>query len=1102
MRPTKAHSAFAVRAAVNRGSTDGGKQQPARSYSVCSSGRSSIQGSGVTHFRPRKPSGTETRRCVGLMMPIYLAPLIIYGTRPSLCLYAILLTLCWWLTSSVPRCVAAFAPVLTLPALQIVSADEAAAYFFASRSLEVTALLVFLTALHTTGTLVPRISFKLCSRFGLQVRPLFVGVACVTYVLALFVHEGVVALLFVMALEKALSCVHESELDRPIMERYKEPDSRDWLPLPLLISVNATPAVEGARTDKLFDQLAKAVVNLNEAEAHRASHQRGGSIVEEDKELWEIEASRAVRRKDTSPSSRRRSTRSRGSRSSRGSIGDKLASVTTTIGAVLRRASIAGRQTAASSGSSRETRTNRLTASESASPRHQDKNATSPRQGPGVMSSPTPMKSPQRHISMAERCASPSLKISVTAPDLPIPDLAGQRSTVDGEQKRPNASPPKLTKTTGLGSPDAFKVAPKDPGVTSPKKHVGKRSSKFTRNSSSKAKLLAENNDAAMNKSSCTSPGQAKDAADAVGAESGNVAVVGPPKVQSPVAKRKDRRTRIDTAEIAVVKITPEGPPRESVRAQQDVASGSGPLSSPSSLTSLGDGQPAVDIRRPSILKVPGTQSKSRVVAMLSAGASHLPDDLMRRPSTVDFGTLECRTLPASPEHSYVNLEPPEPTSAIKPGGPVGKAPPTLTGFEQPSKPTSVVDSRSRRVASPTKGRGFDIGRPVSVSCTNSRPSPGLPRPLTSASAGDRGSYTDVVNIQLAEDKDTIRRKNARNSMRAAFVLCSSLVTVTASLCSAFTIPSKEALFTHRIVKPGPRGFLMWFVLSTPTALLSTVCSCLLLYLQHLRSSDVMQSAEDHRSICTAAAKKLRKLGPVSGIDFLLVCGLAVYALLMLMAPVFHYSVKDNLVVFGGSALMITSAMPWSASDYWNPQHRMVCWSGVARDLPWPVVIVQSAVQLIARIVERNNLLETGFATVGTEFWASNSRLTNQVLFGAVGSVLAEMDDNQSLGPVLMPIVLDIARETRVSPVLYAVPVAMSASSNMILPIRLSLIVAHEVIDVPMTQLALIGVVVKAVIVVTSILSVNTFGGYLISLEPLDRNATIYSNDTYLAFGA
>ncbi|XP_049520849.1 uncharacterized transporter B0285.6-like [Dermacentor silvarum] len=169
MRPIKGRSAFSVRGAVSHGSPDDGKQAPSRFFSVCSGGRSSFQGFAGTHFRPRKPSETQTRHCVGLMMPIYLAPLIIYGTPSSLCLYSVLLPLCWWLTSSVPHCVAAFAPVVTLPALQIMSADETATYFFESKCIEMTALLVFLTAVHMTGSLVPRISFKICSRFGLQV---------------------------------------------------------------------------------------------------------------------------------------------------------------------------------------------------------------------------------------------------------------------------------------------------------------------------------------------------------------------------------------------------------------------------------------------------------------------------------------------------------------------------------------------------------------------------------------------------------------------------------------------------------------------------------------------------------------------------------------------------------------------------------------------------------------------------------------------------------------------------------------------------------------------------------------------------------------------
>ncbi|XP_049521027.1 uncharacterized protein LOC125944576 [Dermacentor silvarum] len=113
-----------------------------------------------------------------------------------------------------------------------------------------------------------------------------------------------------------------------------------------------------------------------------------------------------------------------------------------------------------------------------------------------------------------------------------------------------------------------------------------------------------------------------------------------------------------------------------------------------------------------------------------------------------------------------------------------------------------------------------------------------------------------------------------------------------------------------------------------------------------------MQSVKEHRNVCIAAGKKLMKLGPVSGHDYLLVYAFIFYLLFMLMAPVFHYNIKDDLVVFGSGVLIMTSAMPWSASQYWNPERRMVCWNAVARDLPWPVVIVQCAVLLIARIVE------------------------------------------------------------------------------------------------------------------------------------------------------
>ncbi|KAK8762643.1 hypothetical protein V5799_026096 [Amblyomma americanum] len=173
--------------------------------------------------------------------------------------------------------------------------------------------------------------------------------------------------------------------------------------------------------------------------------------------------------------------------------------------------------------------------------------------------------------------------------------------------------------------------------------------------------------------------------------------------------------------------------------------------------------------------------------------------------------------------------------------------------------------------------------------------------------------------------------------MRTAFVLCSSLVTVTGSLCSTITIAAKEALLTHDIVKT----------------------------------------------------------------DFLLVYGIISYLVFMIMESIFRYNTRGNLVVFVSFLLLLFSAVPRSIRQLWSPQQRVFCWSAVAREMPWPVVIVQSAVQLISRVVE-----------------------------------------------------------------------------------------------------ILIGILVKAVMLITSIVSVNTFGEYLISLEPPEVNATLSGNDTALEFDA
>ncbi|XP_077508455.1 uncharacterized protein LOC144119788 [Amblyomma americanum] len=602
------------------------------------------------------------------------------------------------------------------------------------------------------------------------------------------------------------------------------------------------------------------------------------------------------------------------------------------------------------------------------------------------------------------------------------------------------------------------------------------------------------------------------------------LAVKAHPGIQSPTAKpKKKQRARIEQEEMVVVEVTREQFSHDRNQSPDVNVVGS-PTSAASNVASPASVSPdrhlGVDIRRPSILKVRGA-FKSKALATPSVargGASSLPEDFLRRPSTVDFGPPECRMLPDVQDdsdemalHEGESWASPTPESLERHYSPRFQSPTTSGMPSNAATPRSQMGAESSLLSRPPEASSIGVSSPAAAASgvahdrrrfsiasptahrVSSPGTPVTPRRLLAEAATPSPS---------SDEKDGSRQRRAHESMRTAFVLCSSLVTVTGSLCSTITIAAKEALLTHDIVKPGPQGLLRWLILNTPTALLSTICCCVPLYYLHLKSRDVVQSARELRDVQVAATARLEKLGPIRKTDFLLVYGIISYLVFMIMESIFRYNTRGNLVVFVSFLLLLFSAVPRSIRQLWSPQQRVFCWSTVAREMPWPVVIVQSAVQLISRVVERNNLLEAGFATVGPEFWAANSRLTNQMLFGVVGSVLAEMDENESLGLLLMPLVLDIARDTRVAPGAYAVPVALGASSNMILPIRLPLIVAHEIIDVPMTQLILIGILVKVVMLITSIVSVNTFGEYLISLEPPEVNATLSGNDTALEFDA
>ncbi|XP_065301031.2 guanine nucleotide-binding protein G(s) subunit alpha isoforms XLas-like [Dermacentor albipictus] len=201
-----------------------------------------------------------------------------------------------------PRCVAALAPVLTLPALQIMSPDDTAACFFQMNSLEVVAFLALVTAGHSSsGSLLQRFSYLLCSKYGLQVRALYFSLTCMTYVLAIFMPKSLVAVLFVLTVDKVLSCVHESELDRTLIEERVSQEPKAKV-APYRRSQSLVPSVsDKPDTDKLFARLAQAVDVLNDETAETVTlnkrKNRMGPDVQTEKEQhqkqekWEVDPS-------------------------------------------------------------------------------------------------------------------------------------------------------------------------------------------------------------------------------------------------------------------------------------------------------------------------------------------------------------------------------------------------------------------------------------------------------------------------------------------------------------------------------------------------------------------------------------------------------------------------------------------------------------------------------------------------------------------------------------------------------------------------------------------------------------------------------------------
>ncbi|XP_075741562.1 sodium-dependent high-affinity dicarboxylate transporter 2-like [Rhipicephalus microplus] len=178
--------------------------------------------------------------------------------------------------------------------------------------------------------------------------------------------------------------------------------------------------------------------------------------------------------------------------------------------------------------------------------------------------------------------------------------------------------------------------------------------------------------------------------------------------------------------------------------------------------------------------------------------------------------------------------------------------------------------------------------------------------------------------------------------------------------------------------------------------------------------------------------------------------------------------------------VIVTSAVTFEQHQAENERDATDCWSR----FPWHVVLVLGAVQVLSKIIEANNTLTK---TLRPSSWMQQSPLTVQIVLAVVAALLSEAMNNESLSRMLLPLTIHAAVSTRMHPIYYAIPVVVAASSNLIMPITLPLVILHEVAEVPLRHLVLAGLVLKTALLSTLIISMNTTAQYIFYISPAVR---------------
>ncbi|KAL1424872.1 hypothetical protein MTO96_019735 [Rhipicephalus appendiculatus] len=206
---------------------------------------------------------------LGIMMPVYLIPLLALGTQGTVggSLYCLFLPLLLWAFNSLPKPGAALVHLVTVPVMGLMEAEQVA-HQYMSLDVLILALVFFLVVIvDRWSELALFLAQGTCEQFGLRRGKLFVWACLCCFVCASLISGTVVSTTLLYLLDRVLSTIFKQNMDRPpeLFRGGSQPDSSS------LRSVQASDQL-------LFDRLSQVVLSLKKPESKKgsfASKQRG-----------------------------------------------------------------------------------------------------------------------------------------------------------------------------------------------------------------------------------------------------------------------------------------------------------------------------------------------------------------------------------------------------------------------------------------------------------------------------------------------------------------------------------------------------------------------------------------------------------------------------------------------------------------------------------------------------------------------------------------------------------------------------------------------------------------------------------------------------------